>query len=46
VQGWDPKDPVAFLSVVAVLVGAAMAACLLPAQRAVTIQPMAALRHE
>ena len=46
VQGWDPKDPVAFLSVVAVLVGAAMAACLLPAQRAVSIQPMAALRHE
>ena len=46
VTGWDPKDPLAFTMVVATLLGAALLASLLPARRAIAIQPMSALRHD
>ncbi len=46
VTGWDPKDPVAFAAVIATLIGAALLASLLPARRAVSIQPVRALRHD
>ena len=46
VEGWDPKDPTAFLGVTAVLILAAVAACWLPVRRASSVQPMSALRHE
>jgi ABC-type lipoprotein release transport system permease subunit len=46
VTGWDPKDPLAFVAVIATLLGAALLASLLPARRAVSIQPMTALRHD
>jgi putative ABC transport system permease protein len=46
VQGWDPKDPVAFVAVVAVLLAVAFVACWFPTRRATTIQPTVALRHE
>ena len=41
-----PTDPIAFASVVAALVVAGIAACLGPAWRATTIDPMNALRSE
>jgi predicted permease len=46
VSGWDPKDPVAFVAVIATLLAAALLASLLPARRAISIQPMNALRHD
>jgi putative ABC transport system permease protein len=46
VIGWDPKDPLAFAAVIATLLGAAVLASLLPARRAISIQPMNALRHD
>lgn len=46
VTGWDPKDPVAFAAVIATLIAAALLASLLPARRAVSIQPLRALRHD
>jgi predicted permease len=46
VTGWDPKDPLAFAAVVATLLAAAVLASLLPARRAISIQPMTALRHD
>ncbi|HEV3200914.1 MAG TPA: ABC transporter permease [Bryobacteraceae bacterium] len=39
-------DPVAILGVVAVLMAAALLACLVPARRASRLDPMSALRHE
>ena len=46
VTGWDPKDPLAFAAVIATLLAAALLASLLPARRAISIQPMTALRHD
>jgi ABC-type antimicrobial peptide transport system permease subunit len=46
VIGWDPKDPIAFVAVIATLLGAALLASVLPARRAISIQPMNALRHD
>jgi predicted permease len=46
VYGWNPKDPVAFIAVIFVLIVVALFACWLPAQRAAKIQPSKALRHE
>ena len=44
--GVTPTDPVTFLSVSAVLALCAAAACFLPARRAATIDPIAALRSD
>jgi putative ABC transport system permease protein len=44
--GISPTDPVAFLSVVIVLLGTAACACYLPARRASRLDPMMALRNE
>ncbi|MES1260502.1 MAG: ABC transporter permease [Acidobacteriota bacterium] len=46
VTGWDPKDPLAFMAVIATLLVAAALASLIPARRAIVIQPMTALRHD
>lgn len=44
--GVSPHDPVAFAGALAVLLGASAAACLVPARRAMRIQPVEALRAE
>jgi predicted permease len=44
--GVRASDPVTFLAVSALLVGAALAACYVPARRAARMDPMAALRQE
>ncbi|HEX3119582.1 MAG TPA: FtsX-like permease family protein, partial [Candidatus Acidoferrum sp.] len=44
--GVSSTDPLIFLSVTALLVVIALAACLIPARRAMHIDPMVALRHE
>jgi len=46
IEGWNPRDPIAYLAVTAVLVLTGLAACWIPARRATGIQPMAALKHE
>jgi len=42
----SPTDPTTLLSIVALLLSVAVAACLWPARRAARLDPMMALRHE
>ncbi len=44
--GMGKPDPVLFVLVPAVLIGATIAACVLPARSAIRTQPMEALRHD
>ncbi len=47
-QLWQtsPHDPVTFVTAILVIVAIGVFACLVPARRAVRVQPMVALRHE
>ncbi len=47
-QLWNtsPNDPVTFAVVILLITGIGVLACLIPARRAVRVQPMIALRHE
>ena len=42
----SPLDAVTFATTLLGLIGAAVAACLIPARRATALDPVAALRHE
>ena len=44
--GVQPFDPITYLSVLALLSGVALAACVMPARRAATLDPLSALREE
>ena len=46
VEGWNPRDPVAYIAVVAVLALTALLACWFPVRHATTIDPIAALRRD
>ena len=47
-QLWNtsPNDAATFLTVAVVIVAIGVLACLVPARRAVRVEPMVALRHE
>jgi ABC-type lipoprotein release transport system permease subunit len=44
--GVSVTNPLIFLSVVALLVAVSLAACFVPARRAMRVDPMVALRYE
>jgi putative ABC transport system permease protein len=46
IEGWNPRDPVAYVTVAAVLVFTGLLACWFPARRATAIDPMDALRRD
>ena len=44
--GISPTDPVTFVGVAMLLVAVGVAGCLVPAQRAMRVDPLVALRHQ
>ena len=44
--GMSPTDPVTFVGVAMLLVAVGVAGCLVPAQRAMRVDPLVALRHQ
>jgi ABC-type antimicrobial peptide transport system permease subunit len=44
--GVSPRDPIALIAAVSVMVMAGLAACYFPARRATRVDPMVALRYE
>jgi putative ABC transport system permease protein len=45
IQGLEAFDPLAFVIVAGTLLGSAVVACLVPARRAASVDPIVALRH-
>ena len=46
IHGVETFDPVAFVIVAGTLLGSALVACVVPARRAASLDPLAALRQE